>query len=289
MKENAYTNRTKNIIRMDRRKFVRWFGRGSVGLALGYPIFIEPDWIDLQQVQVSIKGLPKELYGLRIGFLTDFHRGRFVSENDISHAVNMLKKQNPDIILFGGDFVDGDSKYIKSCAKILSSLKAPLGVFAVLGNHDYWTDPKKIESTLKNNNIRVLINESIELLWKGVSFYIVGIDSCFGGRPDIKSAFKDAPNDAMKILLIHEPDFADNIKKYKKWIPLQLSGHSHGGQISLPFIGAPVLPVFGKKYPVGLQYVSGTDRIVYTSKGVGFTLPVRFNCRPEVTILALSG
>jgi predicted MPP superfamily phosphohydrolase len=117
---------------------------------------------------------------------------------------------------------------------------------------------------------------------------VAGIDSSFGGRPDIKSAIKDTPNDAMKILLIHEPDFADNIKNHKTWIPLQLSGHSHGGQIRLPIIGAPVLPPFGKKYPMGLQYVSGTDRIAYTSKGVGVTLPVRFNCRPEVTILTLS-
>ncbi len=131
------------------------------------------------------------------------------------------------------------------------------------------------------------MNESIEFQQNGESLFIVGLDDLFNGRPDLRKALKGIPEKALKIILVHEPDYADFIKGFDSWIPLQLSGHSHGGQVILPFIGPPILPPFGKLYPMGLKRVAGTDRWVYTTRGVGNILPIRFNCKPEVTLLTL--
>jgi hypothetical protein len=273
--------------KITRRAFFNWFVRGGVCTALGYPILIEPNWLVLEKVDVSIPGLPQKLDGLRIGLLADFHRGLYITESDIKAAIRLLQKQRPDLILLGGDFVEGKADYIQSCAPLLSKLDAPLGTYAVLGNHDYWTDSMVVSSGLKQFHIKVLKNESVELRWNGNKFFLVGLDCAWGGRPNLRKAIKDIPDDEMKILLVHEPDYADKIKNLPIWLPLQLSGHSHGGQVIIPFFGPPYLPYMGKKYPMGLQRISGTNRWVYTTRGIGNVVPVRFNCRPEVTLLTL--
>jgi len=273
--------------KITRRTFFDWFIRGGVCTAFGYPILIEPNWPVVEKVDVPITGLSQRLDGLKIGLLADFHRGHYVTDGDINSVVELLQKENPDLILLAGDYVEGDAKYIHSVAPILSKLKAPLGTYAVLGNHDYWTDPIVVRTALQEFNIAVLLNESIEIQSNGESLFIVGLDDILDGKPDHRKAFRGVPEKALKILLVHEPDYADFIQGFNSWIPLQLSGHSHGGQVILPFIGAPILPHMGKSYPMGLKRVNGTDRWVYTTRGVGNILPIRFNCKPEVTLLTL--
>jgi len=273
--------------KMTRRKFFDWLIRGGICTALGYTIVVEPNWFAVEKVDVPIKGLPADLDGLRIGFISDFHRGRFVTEGDISRAARYLQRQSPDLILLGGDFVDNKADYIHSCLKVLSQLKSPLGICAVLGNHDYWTDPDLIRASIQQTRIRLLDNESVKLKWKREQFYLVGLDDAWEGRPNLRAAFQGVPDKAVKILLVHEPDYAETLKRLPLWLPLQLSGHSHGGQVVIPFWGAPILPYLARKYPSGLQKVTGRNRLVYTTRGVGHLLPVRFNCTPEVTLLIL--
>ena len=256
-------------------------------LVFGYPIGIEPNWLAVEHVEVPIRDLPPGLNGIKIGFIADLHKGIFIADSDIRRATRILQKLNPDIVLLGGDFVKGKSQYIHSCSKILSELKTPLGVYAVLGNHDYWTDANTITSSLLNNNIRVLVNESVKLKWRGTPFFLLGLDDAWEGRPQLKKMLLKIPEKTVKIMLVHEPDYADRVKSVDAWIPLQLSGHSHGGQVSLPLSGPLYYPYLAEKYPVGLNRVKGSDRWVYTTRGIGITVPVRFNCRPEVTLLKL--
>jgi len=273
--------------KMTRRKFFEWLIRGGICTALGYTIVVEPNWFSVENVEVPIKGLPADLEGLRIGFISDFHRGRFVTEGDISKAARYLQRQNPDLIMLGGDFVDSNADYIHSCLKVLSQLDSPLGTYAVLGNHDYWTDPDLIRKSFKQSRIRLLDNESLKLEWKREKFYITGLDDAWEGWPNPRTALHGVPDESFKILLVHEPDYAETLKRLPLWLPLQLSGHSHGGQVVIPFWGAPVLPYMARKYPAGLQGVTGRNRWVYTTRGVGHLLPARFNCTPEVTLLIL--
>lgn len=248
---------------------------------------VEPNWLALEQVEVPIRGLPAGLDGLRIGFISDFHRGRYVTEGDISRAAKYLQRQKPDLILLGGDFVEVEAENVHSCVKVLSQLKSPLGTYAVLGNHDYWTNSDIICASIQQSRIRLLINETLKLKWRSEHFYLVGLDDVWEGRPDPRTALRNVSPKAMKILLVHEPDYAEMIKKLPSWLPLQLSGHSHGGQVIIPFLGPPILPYLGQRYPAGLQRLSGSDRWIYTTRGIGNLVPIRFNCKPEVTILTL--
>ena len=249
---------------------------------------IEPNFLKVEQISVPIAKLPPKLQGLKIGFMADFHKGRYVSKGDIRKAVKGLMEQSPDLICLGGDFVEGKAGNIHTCANILGNLEAPLGVYAVLGNHDVWTDADLIAGSLESNNIRVMRNYADVLSFNGQRFYLVGIDDVWNGRPNIHHGLRGVPQDSMKILLVHEPDYADQIRRIDSWIPLQMSGHSHGGQVVLPFKGPPYLPYLGRKYPQGLQRIQDSDRWVYTTRGVGLTVPLRFNCRPEISVLTLT-
>ena len=269
-----------------RRNFIKWSIRGGFCSAIAYPTLVEPDWPVLKNVEISIKDLPKSLDNFKIGLLADFHRGLFVSDRDIEHVVEMMQKAKPDIICLVGDFVNGEAEYIEPLARVLSRLDAPMGVFAVLGNHDYWTDPKKIQSVLEQYKIPVLINRAVEIKTKVDSFFLAGLDDAWEGRPDCQKTLRNIPQNKMVLLIVHEPDYADAIARSNKWIPLQLSGHSHGGQVVIPFLGAPILPYMAKKYPAGLYRVDKA-RFVYTSRGVGTVVPFRLNCRPEVNLLTL--
>lgn len=275
--------------RITRRNFLNTTFRVSMCAVIGYPIIFEPNWPSTEKVNIPISGLAENLEGFRIGLLADFHRGLYVTEDDIKKAANHMMEERPHIVLLAGDFVEGNArKYIASCLSALSVIRASLGVYAVLGNHDYWTDASYISDSLRDSDIILLKNDIAELTWKGTKFFLIGLDDAWEGNPDLRPSFSQVPSDAMKILLVHEPDYAENVGNPSFWLPLQLSGHSHGGQVRFPIVGAPMLPYLARKYPIGLQKVRGYDRWVYTTRGVGVTIPVRLNCRPEVTILTLT-
>ncbi|MBI5030372.1 MAG: metallophosphoesterase [Chloroflexi bacterium] len=279
---------SKNLI--SRRTFLRLAKHalvvaGAGGFASVYAWNIEPNNLVVENVPVRLSRLPKTLNGLTVGFLSDLHIFAPVSPEHIARAVQMLMQRNPDLVVLGGDYVTGSADAASSCADVLAQLRAPLGVYALLGNHDYWVgNTQHIVAQFTRVGIRVLRNESVKLGNETERFYLVGLDDVWEEHVDL-SVLANIPADACTIVAVHEPDFATELAKLG--IDLQISGHSHGGQVRLPFIGAPQLPYLGTKYPIGLQRV-GEFTQIYTSRGVGMIYPaVRFNCPPEVTVLKL--
>ena len=240
----------------------------------------------VERVQVPITNLPAELDGLTIAHLSDFHCGPHVHASSLRRAAQMAQALNPDMIALTGDFVQRRTAYAAECAEALSVLKAPLGVHAVLGNHDFWDDDRVVAAALRRNGLAPLRNESRRVQRRDLPLYVVGLDDVRFHRADLSRALRGVPAGAPMIVLVHEPDFADHA--HAENVLLQLSGHSHGGQIRLPRIGALLLPSWGRKYPMGLRR---TPRgiWVYTTRGIGVAMPpVRLNCPPEVTLLTLT-
>ncbi len=253
-----------------------------------YAVTCEPGWLELEHVAVPIRGLPSALEGLKIAHLSDLHFGPYTGKERVRAAVEAALALDADLVLVTGDYVLRSEEYAEPCARELVALQAPLGVYAVPGNHDYWTNIDEVAAQISGAGLRLLRNSSKLLTIGGAPLWIVGVDDVWEGHHDLDRALADVPLDEPVLLLVHEPDFADRVAQVAHWVLLQLSGHSHGGQVNLPLLGRPALPWLGRKYPVGLQSVVGSELQVYTNRGVGLIAPpVRFNCRPEVTLLTL--
>jgi len=275
---------------MTRRRFLRWLGltAGSIGaVSFGgwrYAWDVEPWWLTLEQVTVPIAELPPALEGLTIAQLSDLHWSEDVKEGHIARAVDMTVEAQPDLIVLTGDHVTHSAHYITDCARELARLTAPHGVYAILGNHDHWTDARVVRIGLEEVGLPVLLNANVRIPVGDADLWLAGVDDVWERHADVDRALKDIPPGAVTVLLAHEPDYADQAAGRE--VALQLSGHSHGGQVRLPLFGAPVLPRWGRKYPYGLRRVD--DMWLYTNRGVGLIQPaVRLNCRPEVTLIQL--
>ncbi|MHA2620154.1 MAG: metallophosphoesterase [bacterium JZ-2024 1] len=176
--------------------------------------------------------------------------------------------------------------FVEACATALIVLQAPLGVFFILGNRDYWTDPEWIAKELQKAGFTLLKNRSVKLTYRGEAFYLVGLDCVTAGSPDPVEALSAVPPDAFVVLAVHEPDFAETLKHRR--LILQVSGHTHGGQVVIPWFGPPVLPRMRVAYPLGLQTGEGSGNYVHTKRGIGMSgLPIRLFCPPGVTLLTL--
>jgi hypothetical protein len=236
----------------------------------------------VREVALAIPALPPALHGLTMVQMTDFHHSQTVPLHVIEQAVAVANKQRPQAVFLTGDFVSNDASYAAACARVLGDLRAPLGVYAVIGNHDYWTDPHEVARQLTAHGITVLTNQARRLTG---DLWVAGIDDAWSGRPDLDRALAAVPAGATTILLAHEPDFADEAQG--RGIAVQLSGHSHGGQVRVPFTRRPVVPFLAWKYYTGIQRVG--DMLVYTSGGLGtMQPPFLFTCRPEVAVLRLT-
>ena len=275
---------------VSRRGFLKWIlGSGAVGaisLLSGrvYITKIEPRWIEIVRVDVPIRGLPAPLQGFTIAQLSDFHVGPHVKAEDVHRAVEMANKLGPDLVVLTGDYVSESAQHSAACAGELAALKAEHGVHAILGNHDFWTDAAVVAANLRQVGLDVLRNEHRRLEVGDTILWLVGIEDVWSGKPDLGAALDGVPQKATTVLLVHEPDFADQVTRHN--ISLQLSGHSHGGQVRLPFVGAPILPYLAHKYPYGLRRIG--EMWLYTNRGIGLVAPpVRFLCRPEITLLRL--
>jgi hypothetical protein len=224
------------------------------------------------------------LQGFTIAQLSDFHVGPDFKAEGVRRAVEMTNRLEPDLVVLTGDYVSGSAEHSAACARELAALKAAHGVYAILGNHDFWTDAAVVAANLRQAGLDVLRNEHRRLEVDDVYLWLVGIEDVWSGKPDLEAALEGVPQGSLMVLLAHEPDFAD--RAAGRGITLQLSGHSHGGQVRLPFVGAPILPYLARKYPYGLRRV--VEMWLYTNRGVGLIAPpVRFLCRPEITLLRL--
>jgi predicted MPP superfamily phosphohydrolase len=265
----------------------------SAGLGLaGYSSLIEPQEIDIQRVRLVLPRLPEAFHGLKIALISDLHLEPFTQQREIRAAVSAVSALQPDLVAVTGDFVSGSwdgsprhARFIEPCSEILAALRAPLGRYAVLGNHDHGTDPVRITKTLEAHDIPVLSNRNLPLEKDGARLWIAGVDDAMAQKTDYDCALAGIPQNEAVLLLAHEPDLAD--ESARRSVDLQLSGHSHGGQVRVPGFGAPYLPPLARKYPTGLYHVGPTQ--LYTNRGIGLSgVPFRFACPPEVTLLELS-
>lgn len=238
----------------------------------------------LEQVTVEVAALPRGLDGLRIGFMTDTHHEPGRPQALLKRAVELLNDAQPDLICLGGDYVVSRAAEFNRAAVLLARLSAPLGVYGVLGNHDYWAGADRIAAAVAATGITLLRNQARRLTApSGDTFWLIGLDDAARRRADLRLAVAGVPDEGFRLLLAHEPDIADALDAR---VDLQLSGHTHGGQVVLPWLGAPLLP------RLGLVYTSGLYRLpthaLYVGRGVGGVPPyIRFNCPPEVTVLTL--
>jgi len=274
-----------------RRGLLKAFAHVMIGGTLAtvpgylYTTELEPEWLSLERLTIPIRRLPLAFEGFKIVQMSDFHLLPFTKIDLVREAVAIANKLKPDLVLLTGDYVLSIVDSIFELAPVLATLDAKNGIFTCLGNHDLWTDEAVVRTGLEESKLPLLKNAGVEIGSGRSVLYVAGLDDGWSGNPDLSRALEDAPHGAPVILMHHEPDFAD-VNSRDGRVALQLSGHSHGGQVRLPIIGSFVLPEYGQKYDMGLYRVN--DMWLYTNRGIGVIAPpVRFNCRPEVTEITL--
>jgi hypothetical protein len=288
---------SKAISSISRRDFIRiasLFGLDvflTAILGWNYIDKIEPSWVEVSHVPLKLPHLPRAFSGFRLVQISDIHAGYWMTPERFASIVDLIKEQSPDLVAVTGDVIlayggmPDDQPALDEFGKVFKQIADDYETIAVLGNHDYWYDADKVRSVLERAGARVLMNSVHSLERRGERLHIAGVDDIYENQDDLGAVLSALPQDGGAILLAHEPDFAD-ISAATGRFDLQISGHSHGGQVSLPVIGPLVLPHLGRKYPSGLYKVG--DMYQYTNRGVGMTMPtIRFNCRPEITVFTL--
>lgn len=258
---------------------------------LGYGYLMEPKRVVVEKVSLTLQRLPSAFSGIRMAQISDIHMGGWMNAKRLQEVVNMVVNENPDLFLLTGDFLIGHDfdensmRHLNETAEILSPLTRSVPSFGVLGNHDYWTDSDAVRDMLKSCDIMDLTNTISTISRGDDKLHLCGVDDVWMGDVRLNSVLNELPDNDVAILLAHEPDFADESALTGRF-DLQVSGHTHGGQVVLPFFGPPVLPYLGRKYPSGLYKVG--NMFQYTNRGVGMArMPIRFNCPPEITIFTL--
>jgi predicted MPP superfamily phosphohydrolase len=251
---------------------------GSAVAGVTYGTAVERHRIGMTSATLPMSGLPPALDGLRIGLITDIHHSRLVPADDVVQALELAMSARPDLIVLGGDYVTwGDRRYVGPVAEALGALSAPHGVFAVLGNHD---DDRDMPAALSARGFTVLRDARTKLTIRGETFEIAGIRFWTRKLGDIAYVLRGAS--PMTMLLAHTPKRL--VEAASLAIPVMLSGHTHGGQIVLPGVGA----IAAREFPVVAGVGKRENTTVFVSRGVGtIYVPVRVNCPPEVAILTL--
>jgi predicted MPP superfamily phosphohydrolase len=245
--------------------------------------FAEPYRLTVEQQTIHLRRLPRGLDGLRIVQLSDIHHSPFTGSTQILRAIETANSLKPDLIALTGDYVSHEREYAAPCAEMLGRLRARYGVYAVLGNHDHWTDAPLITDLFRAEGIRVLINEGMRFEQNGAAFWLAGVDDTMVGLEDLPLALAGARDDEMKLLLAHNPTILR--RAARAGVDLVLSGHTHGGQVAWRSernaLGRP-----RRRLLKGLG--SRADTQIYVTRGLGTSiLPIRYGCPPEVSHLEL--
>jgi hypothetical protein len=273
---------------ISRRKFLRAATATpllAVSAAAAYAHLIEPYNYQVSQIDIFIRDLPESFEGFRIAHITDVHHSRIVSIEEIQRMVRLARGIKADLIALTGDYTTSYRRYIEPCAEALGKLEAPHGVWAVLGNHDHYTDSELTMRALERNHLGLLNNANTTLRRGGDAIQLTGIDDWSWAGTDWRRAFQGLERNRATILLSHQPSVLDLGET--RGMSLILSGHTHGGQIDLPLLGAPArFATKDLKYARGLFKRGNTQ--LYVSSGTGVIgLPVRFGVRPEIAVLRL--
>ncbi|HSL43908.1 MAG TPA: metallophosphoesterase [Anaerolineales bacterium] len=283
---------------MTRRDFLKLLGVAAVNFILatlggtGYGFFLEPHWLKVETVKLKLPRLPRAFSGLRVAQISDIHMGGWMNRERFQRVADAVIKQKPDILLMTGDFLLGYRfteaawQALQDLSDVLSPLTKSIPTFAVLGNHDHWMNADAVRKMLISSGVTDLTNAVTTLNRDGEHLNLCGVDDVWKGDARLEEVVALlGDNNSAAILLAHEPDYADTSAATGKF-DLQISGHTHGGQVVIPFYGPPMLPHMGRKYPSGLYKVG--DMFQYTNRGVGMhMLTFRFNCPPEITIFEL--
>lgn len=254
--------------------------------ALVYAHAVEPNWLDIKQVRVTLPRLTQAFDGYRIVQFSDLHMEKWLNWSVLDEVIDAANAADADLIVITGDFV---TRHIAAVSerleKALRRLKARDGVVAVLGNHDHWGNVGAVRRAIARSGVMLITNDVYTLRRGSETLHIAGVDSMQEMRARLDLVMNCLPDESAAILLAHEPDFA-YISAATRRFDLQLSGHSHGGQVRVPILMNIILPPFSHKYTIGLHRVKGMT--VYTNRGLGMSgVNLRFSCRPEVTVLEL--
>jgi len=275
---------------LTRRNFL--FTTAGIGLsgiaAGGYGFGIEPNRVKIRRQIMKIQGLPEVFEGMKLVQLADIHFQTGRDETLMENVVEAVNKLDADVILHTGDYVARDTNSLQNLAEYFEQLKCKQNSYAILGNHDVWHGTQSYyKKYFDNLGIRLLINQSTEIKRGNESLSLVGLDSAWAGKPDIKKAFYGISEDRVAITMMHEPDYFDEIVKFRQNF-FQISGHTHGGQCRVPFVKyAPVKVKYGEKYIDG-YYTREEGQQLFVSSGIGTSgLRVRFSCVPEVVLMTL--
>ena len=284
--------------KMSRRDFLKLLKATAIDLSLlaaggaVWSFLLEPNWVKVERVNLKLPGLSPEFSGIRVAQISDIHMGGWMNASRLQQVADLVLEQKPELLLLTGDFLVGHTfdknseGHLQDMVNILSPLAKSIPSFGILGNHDYWTNAGAVRELLKSSGIVDLTNSVFTVSRGNKNFHLCGVDDIWEGDVRLGEIVAKLPKDGAAILLAHEPDFADTSAATGRF-DLQVSGHSHGGQVVIPFYGPPILPFLGRKYHSGLYQVG--NMLQYTSRGVGMAmLPVRFNCPPEITIFTLS-
>lgn len=273
---------------LSRRQFLKkGLAAGAVGLLASYPFFIERYLVMTNHYRIPVPHLPSAFSGLRIAHLTDLHYGPLVPLSFIRHVVRRTNALEPDVTVLTGDYVHefDNTAQIDAVWPELARLRARHGVFAVLGNHDHWADTKRSMVWMKKTG-QNLRHKKRFIEREGQRLWFAGAGDFFADHRNLDRLLQTIPEKDCRIVLAHSPDSADS--DYKHRIDLMISGHTHGGQVDIPFVGAPILPTRNKNYSSGLKR-SLRGGNVFISRGIGWAMyPVRFNCPPEIAVLELA-
>lgn len=271
------------------------FAVGAVALGimavslLYYGTQIELFNFEVVPLEITIPRLAPEFDGYRIIHISDLHHdGLYIDDGNFGRAVDMINEQDVDAVLITGDFVSReiDASNGPLLARGLSNIVARDGVFAAMGNHDYKADINQLRGILDMAGVNELMNDVHTIKRDGALLNIAGVDDVVQEKNNLDAVIEQLPDTTSPtILMAHEPDYADTSAATGRF-DLQLSGHSHAGQICIPIRGPLFRPELGRKYPVGLYHIG--NMLLYTNRGLGVVkLPIRINCRPEITLITL--
>lgn len=275
---------------ISRREFLQGTGWSLAAVAAAAAGFLtvnnEINRLEVVSVTLPIHGLRAALDGFKILQMTDFYLYPYTQPDLVRRAVSLCNTRNADLVVLTGDYVWRQVEAIFELTEIFTGLRSKHGVYAIVGNHEIWLDVDVVLSAFDRQDIPVLVNQGLRIHEGKGSFYLAGLDDGWSGRPDLNKALEMARPEEPVVLLYHEPDLADEVALDGR-VSLQLSGHSHGGQVR-PFGIKPfILPHLGRKYELGLYRIQ--DMWLYTSGGIGtISVPFRYNCPPEITEIILT-
>jgi uncharacterized protein len=274
------------------RQCAHWLGRNLA--RFHYARHIEPTWLEVNRHRIAVRDLPAAFHGFRVVQLSDLHVGPKLTTSYLNEAIDRALDEKPDLIALTGDFIHKGFRHVRQAAASVARLKAPHGVFAVLGNHDFSVRNalgirrhrhlhSAVADALSGAGARVLRNETVSLVQGGDTLDLVGVDDLWSRVCDLDAAYSEHDPKRPRLVLAHNPRTIEHLAGRR--CDLMLSGHTHGGQVNLPKLGRVTLGKKSRRFAAGLY--QHDDTTLYVNKGVGFGWRFRFGVRPEIAVLTL--